>query len=256
VVEAVCQQLEETYPAYVLDAIDPAERKQVDEHIAVCSACAQIVAGYRPVADALSFAATQVEPPAGLRQRVLAATMPAPRTSIARALASFFDLLHAPAFSAATLALLIVLGIWNLSLQNQLSQQAIVQQQLLDEMMRQREFTAVLASAPNQSKSLQGTEVAARSWGRLYGAVDQQTFALLAYNLPPLDAGKVYQLWLIDASGDRTSGGTFTVDEKGRGWLLIQSPKPLNYYQGIGITVEPDGGSPAPTGPRMMGTSL
>ncbi len=66
----------------------------------------------------------------------------------------------------------------------------------------------------------------------------------------------MYQFWLIDPSGDRTSGGTFSVDAQGRGWVLIRSPKPLNNFQSVGVTIEPEGGSPAPTGAKMMGTSL
>lgn len=152
--------------------------------------------------------------------------------------------------------LVIALGVWNVSLQNQLTQQAAFNRQVLAELARQRDFLSVMAYADGQPKHLQGAEAAARAVGRLYGSLDENTLALIVYDMPALQSDRVYQLWLIDASGNRTSGGTFTVDEQGRGWLLVRSPKALRQFQAVGITVEPEGGSPRPTGTKMMGGSL
>ena len=59
--------------AYALDALDPgAERDRFTRHLSRCQSCASEVRGYREVATALAFA-TAAEPPAGLRDRVLAA---------------------------------------------------------------------------------------------------------------------------------------------------------------------------------------
>jgi anti-sigma-K factor RskA len=113
-----------------------------------------------------------------------------------------------------------------------------------------------MAYGYGQPRELQGTEIAARSSGRLYGKADQSSFLLAVHNLPKLEPGKAYQVWLVSASGERTNGGVFSLDNQGYGWLVIFPPKPLNEYRSIGITVEPEGGSPGPTGPRVMGTSL
>jgi anti-sigma-K factor RskA len=79
---------------------------------------------------------------------------------------------------------------------------------------------------------------------------------LVVHNLPALERGKIYQLWLVDAKGERTSGGTFTLDEERYGWLVVRLTRPLTEFMSMGITVEPAGGSPEPTGPRVMSTSL
>jgi RNA polymerase sigma-70 factor (ECF subfamily) len=42
----------------------------------------------------------------------------------------------------------------------------------------------------------------------------------------------------------------------GYGILLIRSPRLLREYDALGITVEPAGGSPGPTTPRVLGTEL
>ncbi len=254
----ICKQLEELYPAFVLDAVEPAERTKIEQHIAECSACASIVAEYRPVADALAFAAPIVEPPADLKYRVLAAALlkaPSP-TWFANWSAWFGNLFRAPAFSAVALGLVVALGIWNFSLQNQLAQQAAFNQQIVSELNRQRALVSTLAYADTQPKRLQATEMAPQAVGRLFTASELNALALIVYDLPVLDSAHAYQIWFIDPAGGRTSGGMFTVDERGRGWVYIRSPKPLDQYQGIGITIEPAGGSPGPTGPKMMGASF
>src|SRR5690349_23917756 len=59
--------------AYALDALEPgAEHDRFTRHLSRCPSCASEVRGFREVATAMAFA-TAAEPPAGLRDRVLAA---------------------------------------------------------------------------------------------------------------------------------------------------------------------------------------
>ena len=64
-----------------------------------------------------------------------------------------------------------------------------------------------------------------------------------AEDFPVLEYGLSYQLWLT-RDGERTSGGTFRVDDAGIGSLLIALEGPLDSYEAMGVTVEPWGGSP------------
>jgi hypothetical protein len=48
----------------------------------------------------------------------------------------------------------------------------------------------------------------------------------------------------------------FTVDASGRGVWVVRSPRPWKEYQAVGATVEPAGGSPGPTSPRVIGGRL
>jgi anti-sigma-K factor RskA len=155
-----------------------------------------------------------------------------------------------------TLLLVIGLGIWNYSLQNQIAQQSAANQQMASDVTRQRALISTIAYADTQPKRLEATAVDPNAIGRIFAAPELNALALIVYDMPALETDRVYQIWLIDPRGDRTSGGTFTVDASGRSWVLIRAPQPLSNYQGIGITIEPTGGSPKPTGPKMMGTSL
>jgi len=74
--------------------------------------------------------------------------------------------------------------------------------------------------------------------------------------LPALPDENVFQLWLIDTEGARTSGGLFG-REAGQAAVYIEVPlaAPLEAYQAFGVSLEPAGGSPypdRPTGPRVF----
>lgn len=261
----MCQDIQELIPAYLLDAVDAAERARVEEHLPECPVCLEFVRAYSPVLAALPYAASQVEPPADLKARVLAATLPARQTApqqtpvaprrtraapvAAGRLSWLSSLVRSPALAAAALVLVLALGVWNLALQNQMAQQSA-------ELSRQREYLTVLAYSDGVPKHLQGTDAAADAVGRLYGGYEDNSFVVVTRDMPKLPPDKVYQLWLIDAAGKRTSGGTFTVDEDGSGWLFSRAPQGLVNYRSVGVTVEPVGGSPGPTGAKMLGGNL
>ncbi len=252
---SICDELEELVPAYALGALGVSERARLEKHLRDCPELRDQISAYETVAAQLAYVATPVEPRPALKYHTLAAVSPKPRRAFA-SLNWIGGFVRAPAFAALALVLAIGLGLWNISVQNQLIQQMAQDQKLLAQLARERDLVSVMAYGQGQPRELQGTEIASRSSGRLYGKADQMTFVLAVHNLPKLEPGKVYQVWLVSPNGDRTSGGTFTLDESAYGWLIIRPPKSLSEYTSIGITVEPDGGSPRPTGPRVMGTSL
>jgi anti-sigma-K factor RskA len=89
-----------------------------------------------------------------------------------------------------------------------------------------------------------------------WGLISLALIAILVVNgLDVLPLDKQYQLWL--AVGDRRdSGGVFSVSRSGYGALEISAPQPLREYARVGITIEPSGGSPGPTGDRVLGGDL
>lgn len=265
----ICEELEELIPAYVLDAVDQGDRARIESHLPHCRQCSQLVESYQPVTDLLAYAARPAEPREELKYRVLAATMlpvppmpqrkilPAPAPSpLAQFSAWLSSLFRAPAWSAIALLLLLAFGVWNITLQNQIAQQAATVQQVAAQMSQQRDFLTALAYSDGQPHHLQGTQVASQAVGRLYSGYEDNSFIVITNEMPSLKPNQAYQLWLIDASGNRTSGGVFTVDAQGQGWLIGHAPKPLSEYTSVGVTVEPSGGSPGPTGAKMLGGSL
>lgn len=251
---SICDELEDLIPAYVLGALNADERARVEKHLPECANLSELAAAYGRVAELLPHAATPVEPRAELKERVLAAArhFAVPKKKAVFAWPSFFtEFLRSPAFAVMTILLILALGVWNITLQNQMAQEKAFEQRVLTDLSRQRDFLNVIAYSDDKPKRLQGTEAASRAAGRLYSAPNENTFALILNDLPPLPPDKVYQVWLIDAEGKRVSGGTFRVDERGRGWLWGRAADLLNQYRAVGITIEPLGGSPQPTGVRV-----
>ena len=95
---------------------------------------------------------------------------------------------------------------------------------------------------------------------RRYGAQvfwrrDRRTWLVNAWHLPRLPAGKVYQLWYVTRNA-KISAGVFPVDSTGQGVRLIPVPPEAQGAILAAMTVEPDGGSPQPTGAIVMAGSV
>ena len=87
--------------------------------------------------------------------------------------------------------------------------------------------------------------------GILFVAADHQHWFLSLEGLAAAESGQRYQLWFLAPSGP-VSGGTFTA-RPGEPVELTSAQMPAG-TQGLLITVEPETGSPAPTGPQVLTT--
>jgi anti-sigma-K factor RskA len=61
-------------------------------------------------------------------------------------------------------------------------------------------------------------------------------------------------LWLIQ-DGERTDGGVFSVNPEGYGSLWVEVPQSLSSFTAFGVSIEPSGGSPGPTGDKVLGNT-
>lgn len=232
----------ELLPAYALGILEESEAKMVSDHLATCDSCRADLRAYGQVVDGLPLAMVRVDPPASLKDKILqqatSTKLPAP----AQPSRNWWQELNArlasvaPVWGMVSLILIVVLGASNLFLWQRLNQVEDNQNRLA-------------------TVSLMGTDLAPGATGMLVISADGEHGTLVVDGLPVLDASQQYQLWLI-RDGRRTSGGVFSVDDEGYGSVWISSPDPLASYQAVGITKEPNGGSPAPTGERVLGGEL
>jgi anti-sigma-K factor RskA len=254
----------ELIPEYSLGSLGETDSLLVTGHIQECSACYQEYLSYRSVSAELGLAAAIVTPPADLRTRIMAiarsaeqqaaanskSTPPstltrkpasAARPSLWDRLSGLFRL-NNPAFGLAAAALILLLALGNLLLWQQVnSLQAAVKPSPQAAAMR--------------TISLTGTDNAKQAIGMIVISGDGDHGTLVAERLPMLDKDHQYQLWLVK-DGKRVNGGVFSVNVEGYGALLVESAQPLNSYQSFGITIEPFGGSPGPTGKKVLGGNL
>ena len=230
-------------PGYALDCLGEEDKRLVAEHLAQCASCKSELDSYQHIVDKLHQAAPLAEPPPELKQKILnsvAGQRVPRRTEPAKAgWQRFWDRLQstAPIWAYASFALVIILAfsnLWTLQRVNRLEGNVPA------------EFRVV---------NLAGTEKAPKATGVLVMSHDGNRGTLVVDSLPSLSADFQYQLWLIQ-DGQRTSGGVFSVSEAGYGALAITSEQPLKVFSAFGITIEPAGGSPGPTGDKVLGGSL
>ena len=243
-----CATIEPLLAAYALGERDEGARAAIEAHLAACPACRRTMAAYRQVAGALPLGVAEAAPAPGLRARVVeaggAAAGGPPRVAppVGRGARQW----QRAAWAAVALALAALLA-WNLGLQRELARERAARDE------QSAAVAALLASGRLERLPL--TADSPGPTGELVLDPAGRAAALSVAAMPPLPPGMVYQLWLV--RGDqRVSGGTFTVDERGAATLLVAAPEPLTAYQAVGVTVEPAGGSPGPTSPRVIGGAL
>ncbi len=246
---------------YALDALDTAaEVARFERHLNRCDSCTSEVRGFRETATRLAMAVAQ-QPPPTLRDAVMAdvaQTRQVPavddRARHARRL-SRPTLLPRLAMAGAALGLAaaIVLAVVVVNKNNQLgqTQQQLSQaQQELSQAKRQLILTQTQLAAVNAVRTAADATLVTKVspiGGRVsvVRSVAKRQLVVTASGLPALKAGKVYQLWLIGAHGNRIrSEGLLAVHNGRSGPVLISGVLKGDLF---GITLEPPGGTIQPT---------
>ena len=70
---------------------------------------------------------------------------------------------------------------------------------------------------------------------------------LIATNLPQLEAGKTYQMWVIPKGRNPVAAGLFRSDERGAATHLQAGPVDVASLAAVAVSLEPEGGSAQPT---------
>jgi anti-sigma-K factor RskA len=265
-------RLHESVGLYVLGALEPGERTEFERHLQTCDECTAEVRSLAGVAAALPHGVPLVDPPSSLRARVMAVTgrsttarshvvaLP-PRPVRSRSWVSTAGWLSA----AALLAVSIGLGTYSRSLQHEItdlrsevgdlnarlnqSEQRVTAATRLVALADAR--MAVLTAPDLRQVDLQGQQpVAPRASGRAFYS-RSRGLVFTASDLPPLRAGRSYQLWVVTAQAP-ISAGLLDLDTAGRVTQAFNTPPDLQNPVAIAVTEEPAGGVPAPTGEKYL----
>jgi anti-sigma-K factor RskA len=259
--------------AYAVDALDDVERARFERHLSGCSACRAEVESLVAAASELSVL-TEVAPPASLRAKVLAEistvrplppltapqrdfadedvtstpsapeqapaagpATPAPsvesaqapdelterrRSRSTRGLARGWRMVVA----AATVAVLAIGGFTVWKQIDKDPSRAIADQVL---------------AAPDATRY--GTRLAGGATATVVRSNSLHKAVIVTSGMSQPPSGKVFQLWLQDATGHMTSAGLMP----GGGDQVVVLSGDASHSKGAGITVEPAGGSDQPT---------
>jgi anti-sigma-K factor RskA len=235
--------------AYALDALEAgSERDRFTRHLSRCQACASEVRGFREVATAMAFATVDpsTEPPAGLRDRVLAAAartrqLPPEVTTHARPrrTRSWLPWLSG-VVATASIVVAVLFGLAQAHTQDQLNQ-----------VRAENRAISLLLSSPQVTLLSKATAKGGVATVVLSAARHQ--LAVVTNGLPALPPGHVYQLWLIGKT-KITSAGLLPPARAG------QTPPVLatGVVKGdtLGLTVEPAPGSAQPTTKPILALPL
>ncbi|MDA2812816.1 anti-sigma factor [Nocardiopsis sp. RSe5-2] len=255
--------------AYALDALEEAERAEVEAHLEECEDCRRDLRDFRETAARLG-AAEAVGPPDGLWERVkaeAARTRQLPPTAAGEAQA------HADAVSgsgdasesaggdgptdrdgdgsgakviplrsrvvrrlpwavaAAAVAVALVLGAVTVD-----------QARRMDDLQAHTAEVEALLAAPGTEKMDRPVSESDAN-ATVFASGDHDTMMIMVKGLPPAPDGKAYQLWYVDDDGMRSAG---MLEEDGDG-MLTGMVKGMSGATQLGITMEPDTGMPEPS---------
>ncbi|MCT9934620.1 anti-sigma factor [Planotetraspora sp. A-T 1434] len=228
--------------AYALDAIDhDTDRLRFEHHLARCAECAQELRGLVETAARLGQAAA-VEPPAALRERVMAEIgqvrqlppllLPGSSGPGPSPFTRWWPRLAA-GLAAACLIAAVALGAVLIQTRDQLEQARAGNRQIAAVLAAPDARTVTGSGVDGHGAT--GTVVVSRSQGRLVFA---------SSGLAALPDGKTYQLWEI-TSGRMRSAGLLRPDASGAIPPVVAAG--AGRADQVGLTVEPAGGSAQPT---------
>ena len=224
--------------AYAVDALDVDERAAFERHLETCPTCTDEVRELRATAAVLG-AAEATTPPARLRESVLAQVRTTPQqlreqdpssAGVVPLRARSSRLL---AVAAAVLAFALVgVATWGIAA-HQTSARLTAQAAQVSSVLTAADATTSTGAVGTGGR---GTVVTSASQG---------ASVFVGSGLSEPGADKTYQLWYIDASGSARSAGTFRPASDGSVVTPLEGePRTATT---VGLTVEPAGGSAAPT---------
>ena len=213
--------------AYVLGAVPEDEIPGIRAHILSCEACFSEADSYAPALEGLTALTEPATLPDGFADRVVAAARgpledASDRHRAGRGSRHFLPR-FAPLAAAAAIVALVAVGV-----------------ALFDTASTRDRYERALAAIVTGDSSFQ-LGGAGGAEGVIAGSSNGSV--LVAVDLGEAPAGHDYQLWLMK-DGKPVPAETFDVSN---GMVLVESSRSLDGYDGAAITVEPDGGSPAPT---------
>ena len=256
------ERLLELVPLAALGALDGEERAAFEAQLASSPPAQRELSAYQELVVRLGLATAPLPPSVALRDLLLRETRPA---APGRAWL-------APALAAGLVAALAGLAFFrserDAALREAAAERAAAQEARETAQKAQAEAAALreilagevafreLVSHPETRViSLAGLAAAPEARARVVWHAGRGEAVLVASGLAPAPAGKAYELWII-AKAAPVPAGVFQVDAQGRVVFRLPTGLELAGVKTFAVTVEPEGGTPAPTGPMVLAGSV
>lgn len=239
--------------AYAVDALDDVERQSFERHLATCADCQEEVAGFRRTASELGVL-TRTEPPPELKSSIMesirsvrplpplvddaataaeeATPASSPRHGTVVPMTPRWARPVTWLVAAAAAAALVLGGLawhpWTASTPQLTAAEKVIEAPdatRIEKTVGDATATVVVSKTLNEA-------------------------VIVTDNMPEAPPGQDYQLWFQQPDGSMTSAGLMPHTDAKRSEVVL-SGDPATAV-GVGITVEPAGGSAAPTGSPIV----
>jgi anti-sigma factor RsiW len=267
-----CSDAAELAPAFVLGALEAVESDQVRRHLAECPEAHAEFAELHSVIPALLASVEPVAPPAGLKDRILAAaagerthadaTPAAPEAPAAPAPVArpeprpaarpepvdrggWGNLFRRPVWAAVSLAAaiaVVALGAWNVQLQNDVASLTAYRNGVVEVLRQAAEPGAQLAVLVPPEGSGPSGLAAVGADGKV---------AIVVRDLAPTSGTQVYEAWLIAGTAPPVPIGGFAVVGTGSA-SFTAAHAPLGPGVVVALTLEDGPGAQTPKLPIIV----
>jgi anti-sigma-K factor RskA len=232
-----CDAVDALAGAWALGALPADEELAVAHHLATCDRPHDELRGGVGAADVIALSLPEEDPSPAVRARIMhsigtAAAEPGvqPTPLLPRRRAWLM-----PTLAGLAAAALLAMAVWNVQLRSEVEGQQAMLARLADAVAAGS--AAYRASGPLGS----GYLIAGEN-------------PVLVASLPAAPAGRLYEMWLLDASGTPVAAGTFDADTRGA-LTIVKLERPLSGFATFAITVE-SRRVDAPSGKPVLAASL
>ena len=275
------EELRENLEAWAIGALRVPEAQEIERHLATCESCAAIARSLSLVPLAMQAGQSLETPSIFSRTRLLStirgglASAAATQATAASAdtagvasgdqnaargarIASWLGI-------AAALVLAAFLGWDGVRLRGRIadltreldqaraavaaseSRMAMIQRSA----DRTQSALAVLTAPDVARIDLAGQPGAPKASGRAYWS-RARGMVFSAAALPPPPSGRTYQVWVITSAPAPISAGLVAPDDAGHVDVVFATPHDIPQPVAVAVTLEPSGGVPSPTGPKVL----
>lgn len=237
--------LRENIPAYALGALDAEDMAALESHLQTCETCRAELAEYRVLSDGLLTALPPKLPSVALRKR-LQSQLPSAQKTVQKRSRPRFAWSFGQLAMGTALVLLVLFNLFSFLQMREIQRQ---QTTLLQQLKTNQFALSMLAYPSTQAFPISGDNLS----GSVLLDRERNTVALVMWHLPELSDDQTYQAWLIEPDGHRVPAGIFRPQNTSAYTTQpIYAKQEISNFTGVGVTIEPAGGSDQPTGARLF----
>jgi len=229
-----CGDLKDAYELYALGLAEGEEQAEIARHLARgCEACRNGVDQAMALNSLLLGVSEDVKPRARLKRRIVASVRGKHRSW------TWAGILAA--------ACMLIAAVWLGEQERQRTSQLVDTRRALIAVTADRDRLAACLRMLDEPDTMR---VGFGKSGPPHGNVfvnGHSGVLLIASNLPKLQPGRMFEMWVIPKGGSPRPAGMFRSNEGGTGFNMMSGPVDVASLGMIAVTVEPSAGSAMPT---------